>query len=281
MSVLHSFLRRLHAPARISVEQAVELMREDPAHTALLFDIDGTLIEVRSPGGPTPQLSEPLRDQLRRLSTGYAMVGIVTGRRAAEARAIAGIDSLRYVGNHGGEWLESDGSTAVVPDLAAWEPRVQSFARTLDTAALLHVGIRIENKGTILVLHWRDAADPAAAEAAARAIATRAAAAGMRLTEARKALELVPPVHVDKGLGIRRLLAGHPEIRRVLYVGDDVTDIDGFRALRSLRRHLRLRCAVAVAVRSPEQPAGLERDATTTVDGVAGVHRLIAELAGP
>ena len=49
----------------------------------------------------------------------------------------------------------------------------------------------------------------------------------------RKVLEVRPPVALDKGLGIVRLLRGGPA-RAALYVGDDSTDLDAFAGLRSL-----------------------------------------------
>ena len=49
----------------------------------------------------------------------------------------------------------------------------------------------------------------------------------------RKVLEVRPPVALDKGLGIARLLRGGPA-RAALYVGDDTTDLDAFAGLRAL-----------------------------------------------
>ena len=49
----------------------------------------------------------------------------------------------------------------------------------------------------------------------------------------RKVLEVRPPVALDKGLGIAALLRSAP-VTAALYVGDDTTDLDAFRGLRSL-----------------------------------------------
>ena len=80
-------------------------------------------------------------------------------------------------------------------------------------------------------------------------------------------LEVLPPIPVDKGSAVRRLL-GHRRIASSLYAGDDTTDIDAFRVVD-----------IAVAVRSPETPPGLVEAATFAVDGTDGVTELLRLLA--
>ena len=66
-----------------------------------------------------------------------------------------------------------------------------------------------------------------------------------------------------------------------MYVGDDTTDLDAFRALRELVDEGRLGRAVLVGVRSEETPAELEREAELLVEGTEGVARLIGALGAP
>jgi trehalose 6-phosphate phosphatase len=63
-------------------------------------------------------------------------------------------------------------------------------------------------------------------------------------------LEVVPPVNASKGSAVRALLA-ETGLRRALYAGDDVTDLDGFRSLDGLE------LAVRVAIASSEGPSEL------------------------
>ena len=63
-------------------------------------------------------------------------------------------------------------------------------------------------------------------------------------------LEVVPPVDASKGSAVRALLA-ETGLRRALYAGDDVTDLDGFRALDGLE------LAVRIAIASAEGPSEL------------------------
>jgi trehalose 6-phosphate phosphatase len=138
--------------------------------------------------------------------------------------------------------------------------------------------VRGEDKQAIAAFHWRGAPDEEAAEAVVDAIAERAAAAGFALHRGRKVLEVRPPVAMDKGLGIERLLAGRG-LRVALYAGDDRTDIDAFAGLRRLVATGNLERAVCVGVRSDETPREIERDADLLVDGPSGVRELLAVLA--
>ena len=109
-------------------------------------------------------------------------------------------------------------------------------------------------------------------------IAARAQAAGLKTHWGRKVLEVRPPVSIDKGRGVRRLLAGSG-LAAGLYVGDDLTDLDAFAALRALVEDAQLGMAVCVGVRSEETPAALEAAADLLVDGPPGVRALLTTLA--
>jgi len=79
-----------------------------------------------------------------------------------------------------------------------------------DPASLLDVlaAVRAEDKDLIAAFHWRGVPDEAAAEAAVREVAEAAEAAGLLTHWGRKVLEVRPPVVLDKGRGIQRLLRG-------------------------------------------------------------------------
>jgi len=110
-----------------------------------------------------------------------------------------------------------------------------------------------------------------------REIATRAEEEGFAVHWGRKVLEVRPPVVLDKGLGIATLLKGG-EVSAAVYVGDDSTDLDAFRGLRSLAESGKLTTAVCVAVSSDEAPPGLAAEADVTVDGPSGVRELLEAL---
>jgi trehalose 6-phosphate phosphatase len=335
------------SPAAPLVE-ALQLLRSDPAHAAVLFDIDGTLAPIVRHADDA-HVPEATRTLLIEVARRYGVVACVSGRRAQAARQIVAIGSIAYIGNHGGELLPP-GSTHVQldPELQAWAERVRAFATGAYTSVHQHLRIRTEDKEAIIAFHWRGAPDEDAAAAAVREIAAQAQQQGLAIHWGRKVLEVRPPVALDKGIGVTALLtaaqdsedgirnaggraqgskermrdagegmrdareraqgsedgmrnagevrdAGEVrnagEVRRdaqralenhrytaALYVGDDATDLDAFRALRALERAGVLRGAVCAAVASEEVPPELVREADLTIDGASGVRGLLEAL---
>src|SRR5262249_33985411 len=218
---------------------------------------------------------EATRTLLIEIAGRYRLVGCVSGRRAATARQIVAIGTIAYIGNHGGELLRPRATRPEVdPELAAWTTRMRNFADQVFTSEHQRVRVRSEDQGAIVAFPWRGAPDEEAAAAAVRQIAALAEQEGFTVHWGRKVLEVRPPVVLDKGLGIARLLRGAP-VTAALYVGDDTTDLDAFRGLRALVRSGRLATALCVAVGSDEAPAELGLEADLTIDGTGGVRELL------
>jgi trehalose 6-phosphate phosphatase len=271
------------SPAFTFVE-ALEPLRSDPAHAAVLLDIDGTLAPIVR-HATDAHVPEATRTLLIEISKRYGLVGCVSGRRAATARQIVAIGSIAYIGNHGGELLRPGATRPELdPDLTAWSERVRAFAARAYTAEVQRARVRSEDKDAIAAFHWRGAPDEEAAAALVREIAERAESEGFAVHWGRMVLEVRPPVALDKGLGVSALLrsAVHREgsgpIKSALYVGDDSTDIDAFMALRALVDAGTLELAVRVAVRSEETPPELAEQADLIIDGQGGVRALLQAL---
>lgn len=257
---------------------ALAAYRERPTDAALLFDIDGTLAPITTRPGDAAVPPET-RELLAALAERYALVGCVSGRQAAEARRIAGVEGIVYIGNHGLELLEPGASEPTFdPAVASLADAAMRFVSGLDAERLADAALAVEDKGPIQALHWRGAADQERAEKAARAIAADAPAE-VRPHWGRKVLELRPAVDVDKGTAVRRLLASSG-VRRALYVGDDRTDLDVFRILTELVEAGDLEGALRVGVRSGEGPQEIIDEADVVVDGTEGVRALLRELVG-
>jgi len=264
------------SPAATLVE-ALEPIRCDPTHSAVLLDIDGTLAPIVRHAADA-HVPEATRTLLIEIARRYCVVGCVSGRRAATARQIVAIGTIAYIGNHGGELLRPRATSPEVdPDVADWTARVREFAARAYTAEHQRIRVRSEDKDAIAAFHWRGAPDEHLAAAAVREIARRAEEEGFAVHWGRKVLEVRPPVALDKGLGITALLRGAP-VSAALYVGDDTTGLDAFRALRSLAQSGELASAVCVAVSSDEAPPELAQEADLTVDGPGGVRGLLEAL---
>ena len=261
----------LRGPALVAAARA--LLAAEPA--GLLTDLDGTLApivlrpaEAHVDGGA--------RRALRRLVGRLALVAVLTGRSAADARQRLGLPGVVYVGEHG---LEAAAGRRrwTHPAAASARPAVAAVVTAL-ASRLARDDVRYEVKQYGLALHYRGAADPAAARAAILdALARSPEAAALRIVEGRQVVELRPTVEATKGTAAACLLRRHA-LRAALYLGDDRTDLDAVQALHTARADGVATLAVAVA--SPETPPALLAAADGIVDGVPGVVALLAALAG-
>jgi len=268
--------RAVHDPK--SVAAALEPLRADPARSGVLLDVDGTLAPIVR-HAEDAHVPEPTRGPLIAIAKRYGLVACVTGRQATTARRIVSLGTITYIGNHGAEILRG-GATEVEldPEVQEWAPRVRRFAEESWSNELHRLRVRAEDKDAIAAFHWRGAPDEQAAEAGLRAVAERAEAEGYVTHWGRKVLEIRPPVRLDKGRGVERLLRG-AGLTAALYTGDDRTDLDAFAGLRKLVEEGELQTAVCIGVRSDETHEELEAEADVLVDGPAGVRRMLQALA--
>jgi trehalose 6-phosphate phosphatase len=275
-AVVRAILRPV--PAAVRLIEALAPIRADPARSGVLLDIDGVLAPIVR-HAEDAQVPEPTRTALIAVARRYGLVACVSGRQATTARRIVSLGSITYVGNHGAELLRG-GATDVEldPEVARWAPRVREFAEAAWSPGLQRLRVRAEDKDVIRAFHWRGAPDEAAAEEAVRRVAEQAEEAGLVTHWGRKVLEVRPPVELNKGRGVRRLL-DEASLDTAMYVGDDTTDLDAFEGLRSAVADGRINSALCVGVRSEETPSGLEAAADLMVDGPQGVRALLAALA--
>jgi trehalose 6-phosphate phosphatase len=246
------------------------------APAGLLTDFDGTLspiVERPADARPTDGAADALAALARRL----AVVGVITGRGALDARRRIGVDRLLIVGNHGSEWLEPDATTPMMPPGAR-------FARSLITSLLERVpatpGVEIEDKGLSATVHVRRCADPEAAAVAVR-LAIGDPGDAVTVRDGRMSVELRPAGLGDKGQAVRDIVERH-ELRGVVVIGDDVTDLDMFIAVAELRRSGAVRGAIlAVSEAAGEVPPAVAEAADLTLDGPASVARLLEGLVEP
>jgi trehalose 6-phosphate phosphatase len=257
------------------VEAARALLAEPAA--ALLSDLDGTLAAI----APRPELAvvrPGVRRALRRLVPRLALVAVVSGRGAADARRLLRVGGVVYVGTHGLEavvgrrrWMH--------PEAARYRPVLEAVLGAL-AERLAGAPVRFELKGVGASVHYRGALDPAAARAAILAtLRELPAAQSLVVTEGRQVVELRPPVAASKGTAVACLLR-RSAVRAVLFLGDDRTDLDAMRALRAARDAEGLR-ALVVAVESTEMPPELLSLANGAVRDTGEVESLLTALATP
>jgi len=132
-----------------------------PRAGALLCDIDGTISAIVARPGDAA-VSQPFREVLAALTERLGLVAFVTGRALEDGRRMIPLDGAAYVGTHGLELMAPDGQILTEPQAERYIDEVQEVAaaaaRDLDCDAL---GVVLENKRTVLAVHYRLAADAA------------------------------------------------------------------------------------------------------------------------
>ncbi len=206
----------------------------------ILLDYDGTLVSLVS--RPELALLSSRRRAFLEALGRTAVVAVVTGRSLAEARRLVGLSSFAYIGNHGLE-ISYKGRSWVHPvakqrrgDLAAVLRRIRT--RTADLA-----GVVVEDKRLTAGIHYRllqRAHIGRLARIVHEEIERRGT--GLKVTRGKKVFEIRPKVDWDKGRGTLEFLSwlGPALDRRLIYIGDDRTDEDAFRALRGIGTTVRV-----------------------------------------
>ncbi|HET9581407.1 MAG TPA: trehalose-phosphatase [Gemmatimonadota bacterium] len=192
------------------------------------LDFDGTLTEIEADPG-APVLTARRRAILSRLPAPDRWLAIVSGRALADLRRRVGLPQTIYVGNHGLE-IEGPGIERHPPEGVA-----ERLARLLEAVAdrLEGPGVLIEDKTWTATLHVRPRGDARRLSAVEARLRDLVEAAGFVLRPGHASWEIRPSDAFDKGDALRHVIDAVPgaSAERVLYVGDDVTDEDAFRAL--------------------------------------------------
>ncbi len=246
-----------------------ELLHQPPF--GLITDVDGTISKT----APTPQeakVSPLCYRYLSRLCRHLALVAAISGRPAVEIKNMIEIEGMVYIGNHGLErWTE--GHSEFTKDARGYLRVVKAAIKEL-TPLLSLEGISIEDKGITATIHYRLCSEPQSAE---RHILTAVRASPwvkrLRIIQERMAVDLLPPVKANKGTAILDLIREY-NLRGGIYLGDDLTDIDAFRAIHAVSRNLDFQ-GFAIGIISQEMPEKLVTEVDFTLNGVNDVERFL------
>jgi trehalose 6-phosphate phosphatase len=261
-----------------ALDAAISLCRATLAATpaGLATDFDGTLAPIVD--DPAAVAAVPgAREALDALASRLAVVALVTGRGARDARQLVGTDRVAIAGNHGVEWLPP-GEAEVAPDRREAEIH-DALARVLGAVPVIP-GIEVEDKGLSATVHYRNALDPAAARRRVLDVLAAALAAETALTlrHGRMSVELRAPALGDKGLAVRTIVDRYG-LAGLVVMGDDVTDLDMFRAAHQLRASGRLQAAVVAVGGGDEVPAEVAAAADVVIGDAVAAAALLDALA--
>lgn len=198
-----------------------------PAETAFFLDVDGTLLGFKDRPEDVVADAE-LVDLLSRLKevSGRA-VALVSGRTLADLDRIVAPLVLPAGGVHGADLRFADGrretmNGAVLDEIRA---RAQAFVKS-------RPGLRLEDKGTTIAVHFRAA--PALAGEVGRFLEDAVAHHDLMIQHGKMVAE-VKSRRSHKGTAIEVLMESPPfRGRKPLFIGDDLTDEHGFETVNAM-----------------------------------------------
>lgn len=206
----------------------------------LFLDYDGTL----APIAETPIkaiIREDSKELIRRLSQKTrCKIAIISGRALEDVKNQVGLKGIIYVGNHG---LEIEGPKlkfrSVVP--SGFKEILKRIKYDLGRKLSIIKGVFLEDKGFTLSLHYRlvnKKQIPLVQAAFHETVIAYLAGNKIKIGNGEKVLEIRPAVDWDKGKVALWLLARQKFVLKgkeifPIYVGDDLTDEDAFKALKN------------------------------------------------
>ncbi len=205
----------------------------DLSRTALLLDIDGTLLEL----APTPRdvvvppnLGAVLQMLHERLDGALALV---SGRSLTDIDVIFAPLQFPAVGGHGAEMRLSVESEAVA---SRAPPMDNDLKRRFIAISQLSPGILYEDKGYSIALHYRLAPQfEKTIYEAVSAIRADLPQAPIEVLPGKFVCE-IKPAGFTKATGVRELMNHAPFFgRNPIFIGDDVTDESVFAIMPAFR----------------------------------------------
>ncbi len=208
------------------LDECVDLLARTP-HLLIACDYDGTLSPIVS----DPSAARPLRESIVALRTLAELpdthVSVISGRALSDLAALTGLpERVHLVGSHGSEF-EPGFTRSLTEAQAGLRKRIEDELRAIAGSGQ---GLTIETKPASVALHYRNAEPALAQRALDEAVRGPGGLAGVFVKHGKKVVELTV-VETNKGSAlstIRQRVGAHA----VLFIGDDVTDEDGFATLR-------------------------------------------------
>lgn len=219
-----------------SGEPLSELQRRLSAseRVVLLLDYDGTLAPIcRRP--ELAVLSPGMRNLLSDLKRSSCVtMAVVTGRSHEDIRRMVRLKDIIYISNHGFQ-ISWGRKRWVHPEVKTAKKILNEVSILLEEALREFYLTVVENKKLTLSVHYRGEENKNAAMISSTVKRAALSCLGaLKVVRGKKVIELRPGISWDKGMAVQKLLS-MPGLREekslIIYIGDDKTDEDAFRAL--------------------------------------------------
>lgn len=199
---------------------------------AIFLDYDGTLAPIVD-HPEDAVISDGMREALAQLSQ-QAKVSIISGRDNDTIRQFVQLPNIRYIGDHGLDIDQPDGVQITSTNTNYFIPLLQNISKQLSQALGSIAGVQIEPKKYDVAVHYRNAKKENESKIIKTTKQIVQQYADLKIMPGKKVLDICPNIEWDKGKALQWILWQlHLEqpIICPLYVGDDLTDEDAFRAL--------------------------------------------------
>ena len=240
----------------------------------LITDVDGTIspiVNVPDEARVTPRNLKLLAALQKQLT----LTAVISGRSVEDVHQRVNLPGLVYVGNHGMESWQA-GKVIISPNAAAYRDNLSAAVPEIKN--VLIEGMRFEDKGATLSVHYRQTSDPEQiAKELTPVMQDIAGKHGLRLTQGRMVFEFRPPVEIDKSTAFEELVKSY-KLEAAFYLGDDTTDVAVFVTARRLREAGEC-LAYGLGVESQGTPRTVLTEADYLVQEVAGVESFLAWLS--
>ena len=265
-------------------EQEYAAVVRAAADLVVACDFDGTLspiVDDPEQAHIHPDAGEVLAD----LAAQVRAVAVVTGRPARQALDLGGLEAvgnaigesgreLFVLGQYGNERWTSTDRRVISPKpprgLATFMGVLPRLLREGDAA-----GAWVEEKGLAVAVHTRRLDDPQEAFERLLPVLTESARSnGLEVEPGRAVIEVRAP-GMHKGAAVRTLTE-ELGARAFVFCGDDLGDLEAFKAVEELRGS---EFAGLLVCSGSEEQGALAELADVVVDGPAGVLELLRELA--
>jgi len=197
------------------------------------LDYDGTLTPIVS----RPELavmSSDMRSIVKEIASKYT-TAIVSGRAREDVQNLVKIEGIFYAGSHGFD-IKGPDFSLIEPKAESTIPLVSQITKELKETVGSIEGVIVEHKKFSVALHYRlvniDFV-PQIKETVYRMISGHKE---LRIMEGKKVFEILPAIDWNKGKAIRWIMQAlnkNFDKASVIYIGDDTTDEDAFRVVRT------------------------------------------------